>query len=291
MRFAYFPGCVIPQKENSYEISTRKICEKLEIELVDMEGTNCCGLNLDPVDHFSSILLAARDLCLAEEVGLDILVLCNGCFGHLSRVKNEILRDEDLRSKVNEALKSINKIFHGTVKVKHLVQTLICDVGIEKIDETIVRPLNKLKVAPFYGCHIVKPSDELTFDNPDTTHLLDSLIDVTGANRIYYLGKNECCGAPIMGINEKLSLKIAQEKLRNIKNSGSNTIVTICPFCHLQFDLNQLTIEDEYSEEYGIQVLHYPQLLGLAQGLDPDDLGLYENRIPVDEILEVLEIS
>jgi heterodisulfide reductase subunit B len=291
MKFVYFPGCVIPQKENSYEMSARKICEKLDIELVDMEGANCCGLNLDPVDHFSSVLLAARDLCLAEEMGSDILVLCNGCFGHLSRVKNEILRDEILRKRVNKALKSINKIFHGTVKVKHIVQTLINDVGTEKIGETIVRPLNKLKVAPYYGCHIVKPSDELTFDNPETTQLLDSLIDVTGAKRINYRGKNVCCGAPIMGINEKISLMIARDKLRNIQKAGSNTIVTICPFCHLQFDLNQLTIEDEYSEEYGIQVLHYPQLLGLAQGINPEDLGLYENRIPVDEILEALEIS
>jgi heterodisulfide reductase subunit B len=279
---------VTPQKENAYELSTRKVAERFGIELLDLKGANCCGFFTEPVDHLTAALLAARDICLAEENNCDLVTLCPACFGHLTRVRLELLNDQKLRTSVNEALKEINREFKGSSEVKHFAKVLLKDIGIPKIRRTVVKSLNRLKVAPHYGCHIMKPSDEIRFDNPENPKLLDSLIEVTGAKCLDYIEKKLCCGAPIMGVDEKLSLRIAREKLKSVKKAGADAIVTLCPFCHLHLDLNQLTIQDEYSEEYNIPVLHYTQLLGLAQGFSPEDLGVYENRVPVDKILTLL---
>jgi len=288
MKYVYFPGCVTPQKENAYELSMRKVAEKFGIQLLDLEGANCCGFFMEPIDHLSATLLAARNLSLAEEKKCDLLTLCPACFGHLTKVKKELTEDQELRKTVNEALAEINKKFEGFLEVKHFIKVLLVDVGITKIKRTITKPLTRLKVVPHYGCHILKPSDELKLDNPENPTLLDSLIKATGVTFLDYMEKRLCCGAPIIGVNEKLSLRIMREKLRSVQKVKADAIITVCPFCHLHFDLNQFTVQEEYSEEYNIPILHYTQLLGLAQGLSPEELGLYENRVPTDIILEIL---
>lgn len=288
MKYAYFPGCVTPQKENAYELSARKVAEKLGMQLIDLEGANCCGFFVEPVDHLTATILAARDLSLVEENGFDAITLCPACSGHFTRVRLELLRDEEIRNRVNEALKEVNKKFEGSFKVKHFVNVLLEDVGIEKVRNSVTKQLSQLKVAPHYGCHILKPSAEIQFDNPEDPRVLDSLIKATGAECLDYVEKRLCCGAPVMGVDEKLALKILREKLKSTQRVGADAIVTFCPFCHLHFDLNQLTIREEFSEEYNIPVLHYTQLLGLAQGFTFNELGLYENRVPADEILSIL---
>lgn len=288
MKYVYFPGCVIPQRENNYELSARRVAEKFGIELIDLKGVNCCGFFLEAVDHLSAAALAARDLSLAEENGCDLLTLCPACFGHLTRIKTELLSDPKLQNTVNKALGEINKKFKGSSEVKHITKILLEEVGVEKIKETITKPLKQLRVAPHYGCHIMKPSDEIQFDSPENPKLLDSLLEATGVKCVNYMEKRLCCGAPIMGVDEKLSLEVARHKLKSIQKVGADAIVTVCPFCHTHFDLNQVRIEEDYSEKYQIPVLHYTQLLGLAQGFTPDELGLYENRVPVDNILSVL---
>ena len=288
MKYVYFPGCVTPQRENAYELSARKVAGKLGIELIELKDASCCGFFLEAVHHLSAATLAAMNLSLADKSGYDLLTLCPTCSGHLTRVKMELLEDSKFRNVVNGALGKINKKFVGSSEVKHITKVFIEDVGVEKIRGTVTKPLSKLRVAPHYGCHIMKPSDEIRFDSPENPKLLDSLIKATGAECVNYIDKKLCCGAPVMGADDELSLKIAREKLKSIRSAGADLMVTICSFCHTQFDLNQVRIEEEYSEEYQIPVLHYTQLLGLAQGLTPDDLGLYENRVPVDDILSML---
>jgi heterodisulfide reductase subunit B len=288
MKYVYFSGCVIPQRENAYELSARRVLEKFEIELIELKGANCCGFFLDAIDHLSSSVLAARDLCLAEEIGCEMLTLCPTCSGHLTRVKTELSKDPDFRSSINAVLGKINKKFEGSSGVKHITRVLLEDVGIEKIRSTIVKPLEHLKVAPHYGCHIMKPSDEIGFDSPENPKLLDSLIEATGVRCVNYLEKRQCCGAPTMGVDVRLSLAILRKKLKSIKDVGVDAIVTICPFCHTHFDLNQARVNEDYGENYKTPVLHYTQLLGLAQGYEPDDLGLYENRVSVDDLLDLI---
>lgn len=288
MRYALFSGCVIPQKENAYELSAKRVAEKLGIQLIDLKDANCCGYFLSFIDQLGATVLASRNLSLAEEKGCDLVTLCNGCFGHLTRVNYELQVDVDLLRKANDVLGDIGRKYNGTSKVKHFAQLLVQDVGVPRIKETIAKPLTSLRIAPHWGCHIVRPSKKARFDDPEDTRLLDSLIDVTGAQCINFLDRKVCCGGPISGVDEKTSFQILREKLGNIKRGGAVAIATICPFCHIQFDLNQLTVEEAYSEAYQIPVLHYTQLLGLAQGFSPDELGLYDNRVPIDGILEVL---
>lgn len=289
MKYALFSGCVIPQKENAYELSTRKVAEKLGIELIDLEATNCCGYFLSSVDRLSSAVLAARILVLAEERECDLVTLCNGCFGHLTRVNYELQSNDSLRKQVNKALKSVGKQFTGKTHVKHFAQLLVQDIGLDKIKETIVTPLNHIRVTPHWGCHIVRPLKKIQFDNPEDTQILDSLIEVTGAQLVNVVDKKACCGGPVSGVDEKTSIQILLDKLGHIHRGKVSAIATVCPFCHIQFDLNQLTLQEEYSTNYQIPVLHYPQLLGLAQGIPAEDLGLYENRVPTDDIIDTIE--
>ena len=289
MKYSYFPGCVTPLRENCYELSARKVLAKLGVELVELQGASCCGYFLDSVDHLSASALAARNLCLSEESGTDMLTLCPTCTGFLTRTKKELSENSGFNSKINEVMAKVNKKVKLSINPKHLTRVLIEDVGLEKIKQTVTRPLSNIKIAPHYGCHIMRPSDEIKFDNPENPKLLDALIETTGAKTVQYLDKFQCCGAPVMGVDAKMSLDIARSKLQNIKESEADAIVTICPFCHTQFDLNQSKLKEEYGDNFNIPVLHFTQLLGLAQGFKPEELGLFENRVLVDGFLAKLK--
>jgi len=286
VRYAYFPGCVTPLRENAYELSARRVIENLGVEMVELKGANCCGFFLDAIDHLSSSALATRNLSLAEEIGCDLLTLCPTCSGHLTKIQMELQEDPEFKRNIDVILGKANRKYEGSSKVKHITRALLEDIGIERIRKSVIKPLVELRVATYYGCHIMKPSDEILFDNPENPKLLDSLIEATGVKSIDYVEKKRCCGAPIMGVDEELSIAIVRKKLSSIHRVGVDAIVTICPFCHTHFDLNQERIEEDYGDTYRIPVLHFTQLLGLAQGYKPDDLGLYENRVLVDELLD-----
>ena len=155
MRYALFTGCVIPKKENSYEVSAKRVAEKLNMQLIDLEDTNCCGYLLDSIYHLGATVLALRILSLAEQTKCDLITLCNGCFGHLTRVNHELQENEGLLKKVNSILGDVDKKYEGTTHVKHFAQMLVQDVGVARIKETIVKLLTRLRIAPHWGCYIV----------------------------------------------------------------------------------------------------------------------------------------
>lgn len=286
LKYLLFLGCVIPYRIGSYEISARKVLGKLGVELVEMPEFNCCGLPLDPVSHDLMLSLAARNLCLAEQQNLNIMTLCPGCAGTLRKVNKILQEDKKLKEKVNEYLKEIGMEFKGTIKVSHLIQALAGDVGFEKIKETVTRPLNQLKVAEHNGCHVLRPTKYIGFDDPENPVILKNLIELTGAECLDYMDETECCGAPIAGVNDQIPLQLTREKLDHIKAAGAQALITVCPFCHMMFDINQPRIERTFNEVFGIPVLHYPQLLGLAMGLSPEELALKQLRVDASGILE-----
>ncbi len=288
MKYAYFSGCVTPQKENAYELSFRKVSERLGIELVDVEKASCCGFFVEPVDYKTSIIMAATNLAIIEKMGLNAVTPCTACFGHLNRVHATLLENSELKDQVNQVLAEVGLKFVGSSKIKHILPLLLKDIGIEKIKSSISRPLSKLTVAPHYGCHILKPSFEINLDDPENPKLLDSLIEVTGAKCVDYAEKKLCCGSSAMNVDQGLATKIVEAKIDSIKKSGANVLVTVCPACHVQFDLTANAI---LKEKHHFPVLHYTQLLGLAQGFSAQELGLYENRVVVDELLEQLGIT
>jgi heterodisulfide reductase subunit B len=288
-RYLMFLGCAIPYRVAAFEVSARKILGKLGVELVEMPEFNCCGLPLDPVSHEMMLILAARNLALAEQKGLNIITLCPGCAGTLKKVNKMLKEDKALRDEINCHLKEAGLEFKGTVDAKHLMQVLIEDVGLERVKDSVVKPLTMLKVAEHNGCHILRPKEFIGFDDPEDPKTLKMLIEATGATCLDYMDETECCGAPSVGVNDKIALQLARDKLNHIKTVDAQAMITICPFCHIMYDTNELRIEKMFNEVYGIPVLHYPQLLGLAMGMKPDELAFNELRVDVSKFLKQVE--
>lgn len=282
-KYALFLGCTIPTKDFSYEASLRKVCEKAGVELVDMEGYICCGYPSEtPVAHETWLAMSAYNIALAEELGVDMVVPCNGCYGALKRANKMLKEDAKEREHINEILKDTGKTVKGEIEIKHLIEVLHSKK--EDIEKLIKKPIN-IAAAPHLGCHIIRPSDIMQLENPD---ILDEMIELTGAESVDYITKDKCCGNVLRGLDEKISVEISREKLQELKEVNVDCMITICPACHIQYDLGQMEIKTKYKEEYGIPVLHYPQLLGLALGLGADELGITFLKVKADEMLAKL---
>jgi len=286
--YALFLGCYIPTRVPSMEKSARMILNRLGAELIDIENASCCPdpIVVKGIDYRAWLALAARNLCLAEEMGLDILTLCSGCFETL-KTANAILRDSPkIKEEVNDLLARIGKEFKGRVRVKSLLDVLReeKDAGLRKMVE---RPLTGLKVAVHYGCHLLRPSTILNTDDPFNPTLLDEIVEgVVGAESLRYRRKMWCCGAGARLGDPELSLEVAREKLNHISSAGAQCIALLCPFCQMQFDMGQLMIKRKFREDYGIPVLSIPQLIGLAMRVDPDQLGLNLHKVSATPLLE-----
>lgn len=279
LRYLLFTGCTIPARLNAYELATRKVAKALNLELIDMEGATCCGFPIEALNKKATLALAARNICIAEQQGIGILTLCPGCAGTLIKANKLLKENVEVLEKINEALASINMEFQGKTEVKHLMQVLYEDVGLEKIEAAIERPLEGLNVATHTGCHLLRPSKPLGIDNPEFPSVLDKLVECTGAKSVGYRGKNHCCGSPLLNMDRELALRVGKAKLDVMNRGGSHVLVTVCPFCHIMFDSCQAEIEKKSGIKYSLPVFHYPQLLGLALGFGPRSLGLFDNRV------------
>ena len=285
-KYLIFLGCAIPYRVSAYEISARKVLQKLGVELVEMPEFNCCGLPLDPVSHETMLILAARNLALAEQQGLNIITLCPGCAGTLKKVNKTLKDDKALKEQINSHLKESGLELKGAVVTKHIMQVLMENVGLDKIKSAVIRPLTMLKVAEHVGCHLLRPKEYIGFDDPEDPQTLKTLIEATGATCLDYIDETECCGAPSVGVSDKIALQLARDKLGHVKRVDAQALITICPFCHIMFDTNEVRIERMFNEAYGIPVLHYPQLLGLAMGMTPEELAFNELRVDTSKILK-----
>jgi heterodisulfide reductase subunit B len=284
MTYAMFLGCMIPFRELSYEVSGRRVAKELGIELLDMPDANCCGLPIDQASHELMLLLAARNLCIAEQMEADILTLCNGCTGVLMKVNKMLKHDRELRQRINSQLSDIGLEFKGTINVKHFVQVLK-DIGLDTLKASITNPLTSLTVAGYTGCHIFRPSEYMEIENPESPELLDDLIEVTGASSVRYIDEFQCCGASEGAIDNRIPHYLAREKYKNALGAGANAMVTLCPACHQVLDGNQRQAERRFRETYDLPVFHYPQLLGLAMGIPAEELAIADLRVKADKVL------
>jgi heterodisulfide reductase subunit B len=285
LRYAFFAGCTTLARLWGYEVSTRKVAERLGVELADMPGSGCCGTTyMETLDEATALAVAARNICIAEEMGLDIVTVCNGCTEALTKANRALKEDPELRAEVNGVLAEVGREFRGTVEVKHFVRMLKEDVGLDSIRELVDHPFRGLRVGAHYGCHMLKPYEVMRFDDPEVPTTLDELINVTGAESVAYPNKLECCAGPIMGVREDVTWSVGLEKVETVKKYA-DVMVTACPFCYLTYERCQLIGE----ESPGVPVVHYPQLLGLALGLDYDELGLLSNKIDASCVLDHLE--
>lgn len=295
LRYALLLGCTIQVRGFNYELSVRKVAEKLGIEFVDILDFACCGFPLAGVHNHSAMAIAARNLALAESKGLDIVTLCSACTGHMTHVQKRLSNPKNWKEleRINEDLKDFGLELKGTTKVKHFARMLYEDVGLTRLEEAVTHPLKGLKIAPHYGCHYIKPSGIFDgFDDPIRPQSLDRLIEITGAEAVQYRDKLQCCGGGILAMGEDTPLKMVKQKLDHIKKVKGDAITLLCPFCDIMLDEYQPTIETKFETDYNIPVLYYPQLLGLAMGLHPrKDLAVNKNQVKVRPLLKKIESS
>ncbi len=274
-----------------YELSARKIAERLGLQLIDVEGFACCGFPIRSVGQETAFLLAARNLSVAEGMGLDICTICTGCASTLSETSKELTHNDKLREEANKKLQKIGRTYKGNVKVKHFVRILYEDVGLERIGSQVKKSLEGVKLAPHYGCHYLKPSEVFDkFEDPEFPRTLDELISILGAEAVEYEDKTQCCGGVILDVDDKVSLAMAQRKLDHVKAAGADAVVLMCPLCGSVYDRNQKVIERRFNVAYNLPILFYPQVLGLALGIDQKGLGLDLNRVKASNLLSKLSI-
>jgi heterodisulfide reductase subunit B len=291
-KYSLFLGCTIPVRGQNYEASTRKVAQALDLELLHIPSFTCCGYPIASLDRQTAQWMAARNLALAEKEGADICAICTACTGVLTEVSHELAENPEMRREVNEHLMHINLEYNGTVKVRHFARILYEEVGIEKIASKIVHRLDGLRIAPHYGCHYLKPHEIYEgFDSPEAPHTLDELIEVTGAESVNYMNKTHCCGGAVLAVDENLALKISREKLDELKTLEVDAIGLICPFCSVMYESNQKKIETMAQTTYNLPVLYLPQILGLAMGMNPQELGLNMNRVKPREFLEKIHLG
>ncbi len=276
-----FLGCLIPNRYPGIEKATKLVLDKLDIKWSEMEGASCCPAPgvFRSFDRITWLTVASRNLVLAEEKNTDILTLCNGCFSSLLDANNILKNDAAMRSEVNAHLKKINKEFKGTIQVRHIIEYLHKDIGVENIDHAIEKPL-EINAAVHYGCHLLKPTKERKLGGFECPTFFDELVEATGAKSVQYEGKTSCCGAGggVRSAMPETSLKMTEYKLERIKKAGVDCIVDACPFCHLQYDAGQVELA-KTGKTYNLPVVHYSQLLGMALGFSPEDVGLPLNEI------------
>ncbi|KAF5078591.1 8-methylmenaquinol:fumarate reductase membrane anchor subunit [anaerobic digester metagenome] len=293
MAFAYFLGCIMNNRYPGIEKSTRILMENLGIEIKDMEGASCCPAPgvFGSFDKTTWASIAARNLTIAEDMDMDIMTECNGCFGSLYESNHLLKEDEEFKGKINGVLSEVGREFKGDINVRHFAEILYKDVGIEKLTETFTKPLG-LNVAVHYGCHFLKPSAEIGIDDPIKPTILDELVEATGAKSVPYKDKMMCCGAGggLRARDLDVTLDYTKEKLDNMTEAGVDAIVNVCPFCHLQFDVGQKEVNKKYGTNFQIPVFHLAQLYGLAMGLKPEELTVDAHQISTDPALAKLDV-
>jgi heterodisulfide reductase subunit B len=273
MSYSYFAGCKIPYYLPEYGTSTLALLNRFGIELLDLEF-NCCGYPVRDIDFQSFLLAGARNLALAEQQNTDIVTPCKCCFGSLKFVEHYLNRSGTVKDQINAMLRPEGLQWEGRINVRHLLTVLHRDVGVDALRAAVVNPLEGLKVAIHTGCHALRPGNVTRYDNPLVPGIFDDLVEVTGAESVFWSMSTECCGNPQMDKNRKLALKQMQRKLLNAKQAGADFVSTACTYCQMQFD--QKNQSELISPDSGanIPAILISQLIGLSIGMADEEIGL-----------------
>ena len=277
-RYAFFPGCLIPTRYSAMEKAIRRTLANLDIELVDLDGASCCP---DPIyfkskDKIAWLSVAARNLVLAEERGLDVVANCSGCTATLSEAHHH-LEDPILRAQVNARLARIGLTYRGTSRVRHIATLLRDQIGYDKIAASVTRPLDGLKVAIHYGCHLLKPSDVMNVDDPDNPQMLENLVKALGGKPVRHRNWSLCCGKACLDAD--LPDTMLRDLLGTVQEEEADLFCLVCPTCFGQFDNGQVRLSRKFEETFDTPTVYYFQLLAFAQGVPYDQLGFDRQRI------------
>lgn len=294
LRYAYFPGCVAQGACRELDQSTKALTRALGIELIELKKAACCGSGTFKED--SQLLedtVNARNIALAEALNLPLLTHCSTCqgvIGHVDeRLKTAQSSDPAYLEQVNGLLKKEGcSPYQGTTEVTHLLWALVSDLGLDALQERVTRRLGGLKCAAFYGCYLLRAQDDLKHDDPYNPQSMENVFRVVGAEPVHYRGRTQCCGWPLSSYAPTQSFKMAGGHIQEAIAAGADCIVTPCPLCHLNLDARQPEVAQVVGQPLGLPVLHLSQLVALALGVGPDELGLGRHVVSTRPVLAKL---
>jgi len=294
LKYAYFPGCVAQGACRELYQSTQALTQALGIELIELKKAACCGSGTFKED--SQLLedtVNARNIALAEELNLPLLTHCSTCQGVIGHVDERLKEcqenDPAYVEQVNGLLQKEGcSPYRGSTDVKHLLYALVADYGLEAIGERVTKSLSGLKCAAFYGCYLLRAQKSMPYDDPFNPQAMENVFRVVGATPIYYRGRTQCCGWPLSSYATNQSFKMAGMHIQDALASGADCMITPCPLCHLNLDSRQPEVEKVIGEKLGLPVLHLSQLIALALGVSPKQLGLDRHIVSTRPVLEKL---
>jgi heterodisulfide reductase subunit B2 len=273
MRYAYYPGCSLEATGRPYEESVAAVAKALGIELVELEDWNCCGATAYmSINETLSFSLSARNLCQAKKIGNTLVTACSACYTNLRKTETYLSDFPEIKNKVNSALAEAGLKYEGGIVTKHFLQTVVEDVGLNKIKALVKHPLSGLRIAPYYGCQIARPYG--IEDSADNPMMMDRLIETIGGDPIYYPMKTVCCGGSLMGIRKEVALRLCRNILLCAQQSGAQCIAVTCPLCQMNLDAFQSSINKTYGTNFNLPILYFTQLMGMAFGYDSKSLGI-----------------
>ena len=276
MKVAYWPGCVSRGFTPELHGSMALVADRLGIELVELDRANCCGAGVI-AEHNQELVdtLNARTFALAQQTGLSMMNICSTCQGAQSECQQRLDADTAYRAHINEVLAADGLEYQRGIENKNFLWLLIEDYGLDELSKHVTKPLEGLRVGPFYGCYILRPKHRLGYDErPERDLYLDRLIEALGGEVVEYAGARKCCGFPIVTMNRETSLRQAGTHIGDALDADADCLVTPCPLCHLNLDMQQPEAAKLVGRELGLAVLHLPQLIGLAMGFEPKQLGM-----------------
>lgn len=287
-KFAYFPGCSLEKMAQSYHMSTMETAQKLDVEFQELDDWNCCGATAYfHVDEILAYTLTARNLAMAEKAGLDLVAPCSACYKN-SYFTNKILKqDPDLADHINYALEEDDLNFSGSIAVHHLMEVYVHEVGLEEITSKVNHPLNGLRVAPYYGCQIMRPRKD--HEDIESPQFFEDLLSAVGAEPIEYPDRLRCCGGSLILTSRDAALNMVYILLQSAVDRGATVIATACPLCQVNLECYQQQVNQEYGTNFSVPVLYFTQLVGLAFGIPPKRLGIGRELVSTKEVLSYIE--
>ena len=285
MNYTYFPGCSLESTAYDYDASARAVMQVLGSELVELPDWNCCGATgAEVISHLLSIALPARNLAKAQQIGDQIVTTCSSCYFNLFRVNSHLALNPELQHELDAVLGEVGLHYDGKLRVRHLLELMVTDIGEKAIARRVQQPLNGIRVAPYYGCLVVRPYAE--FDGPDLPTSMDRLLTTLGANVVPYVMKTRCCGGVLMTTQKNIGLKLVGDILSPIRDV--DCVVTVCPLCQLNLEAYQREVGGKLGESVHIPVLYFTQLIGLAFGLPEQDLKLKASLVGTQKLMQRL---
>jgi heterodisulfide reductase subunit B2 len=288
MRYLYYPGCSAEATGKAYDISTRALMEKLGVELIELDDWNCCGAtSYFSVRELDSFAIAARNLAIAQRQGdEDLCVICNACYTTLAKTNRYMAESTEVFEAVNGALGAVDRSYDGTKPVRHIMDVLINDIGLETLEAKVTRRLTGLKVACYYGCQYSRPMG--AFDDTEFPVTMDNFFRALGAETVDFAGKVKCCGGMMMLTKEEGALRLCHELLKGAQDAGADVIVCACPLCEMNVEGYQPRVNKTFGTSFDIPVMYFTQLAGLAFGADPKQLAIDKQIVSCDRVVAAI---